>query len=210
MLFRSGFVDLYVTNSGRGDRNVLFRNLGNGSFEDVTEAAGVGCGNPIGAAMHAVWGDVDNDGDLDVVVSGQTADGQGRLAVLANDGAGGFSATPPVVTPLSAAGRAVPTNQQGSFTLSVPPGRHTVTVSVIGYQDGTAVVNVASGASATVEIRLTQTALLLNPLTVTATRQQSQRSISAPAAVNVATGRKIWPTIVGHGSTRVGISMPGC
>ncbi len=92
---------------------------------------------------------------------------------------------------VSAAGRAVPTNQQGSFTLSVPPGRHTVTVSVIGYQDGTAVVNVAPGASATVEIRLTQTALLLNPLTVTATRQQSQRSISAPAAVNVATAEDL-------------------
>ncbi len=63
-----GFADLYVTSSGRGDRNVLFRNLGDGTFEDVTDQAGVGCGNPTGGSMHAVWGDVDNDGRLDLYV----------------------------------------------------------------------------------------------------------------------------------------------
>ncbi len=63
-----GAVDLYVTNSGRGDSNRLFRNRGDGTFEDVTEVAGVGCGNPEGASMHAVWGDIDNDGDLDLYV----------------------------------------------------------------------------------------------------------------------------------------------
>lgn len=63
-----GFADLYVTNSGRGDTNRLFRNRGDGTFEDVTGAAGVECGNPDGASMHAVWGDVDNDGRLDLYV----------------------------------------------------------------------------------------------------------------------------------------------
>ncbi len=63
-----GDADLYVTNSGRGDRNRLFRNRGDGSFDDVTESAGVGCGNPEGASMHSVWGDADNDGDLDLYV----------------------------------------------------------------------------------------------------------------------------------------------
>ncbi|MGD2110174.1 MAG: CRTAC1 family protein [Phycisphaerae bacterium] len=62
------FADLYVTNSGRGDRNVLFHNRGDGSFDDVTDVAGVGCGNPTGASMHALWGDVDNDGRLDLYV----------------------------------------------------------------------------------------------------------------------------------------------
>ena len=64
-----GDADLYVTNSGRGDRNVLFRNRGDGTFEDVTDSAGVGCGNPQGASMHAIWGDIDNDGDLDLYVT---------------------------------------------------------------------------------------------------------------------------------------------
>ena len=63
-----GYADLYVTNSGRGDMNRLFRNRGDGTFEDVTTAAGVECGNPEGASMHAVWGDVDNDGYLDLYV----------------------------------------------------------------------------------------------------------------------------------------------
>ncbi len=63
-----GYADLYVTNSGRGDTNRLFHNRGDGTFEDVSSAAGVECGNPKGASMHAVWGDVDNDGRLDLYV----------------------------------------------------------------------------------------------------------------------------------------------
>ena len=55
---------------------------------------------------------------------------------------------------VQAGGRSVSTDSQGSFTLSVPPGRHTVSVSVIGYQDGTEVVNVAAGQSVSVEIVL--------------------------------------------------------
>ena len=64
-----GYADLYVTNSGRGDRNVLYHNRGDGTFEDVTDLAGVGCGNATGGSMHAVWGDIDNDGDLDLYVA---------------------------------------------------------------------------------------------------------------------------------------------
>lgn len=63
-----GDADLYLTSSGRGVQNRLLRNRGDGTFEDVTADAGVGCGNPQGATMHAVFGDVDNDGDLDLYV----------------------------------------------------------------------------------------------------------------------------------------------
>ena len=38
---RDGLADLYVTNSGEGSRNRLFRNRGNGTFEDVAERLGV-------------------------------------------------------------------------------------------------------------------------------------------------------------------------
>lgn len=63
-----GDADIYVTNSGHGDSNKLFENQGDGRFVDVTAMAGVGCTNAIGANMHAIWGDVDNDGDLDLYV----------------------------------------------------------------------------------------------------------------------------------------------
>ncbi len=63
-----GYVDVYVTSSGRGDSNHLFRNRGDGTFEDITAAAGVGVGNPEGASMAAVFGDIDNDGDPDLYV----------------------------------------------------------------------------------------------------------------------------------------------
>ena len=64
-----GLTDLYVTNCGRGDPNRLFRNRGGGVFEDVARAAGVACGNPEGASVHAVFGDVNGDGRPDLYVT---------------------------------------------------------------------------------------------------------------------------------------------
>jgi len=63
-----GLTDLYCTSSGRDVPNRLFRNRGDGSFDEVAARAGVACGNRQGACMHAVFGDVDNDGDLDLYV----------------------------------------------------------------------------------------------------------------------------------------------
>ncbi len=59
-----GLPDLYVTSYGP---NQLLRNLGDGTFEDVTESAGVG--DPRWSTGSA-WGDVDLDGDLDLFVAG--------------------------------------------------------------------------------------------------------------------------------------------
>ncbi len=58
-----GWQDLYVTNYGK---NVLFRNKGDGTFSDVTDAAGVGAPN---WSTCATWFDYDNDGRLDLFVS---------------------------------------------------------------------------------------------------------------------------------------------
>jgi hypothetical protein len=64
-----GLTDLYVTNCGRGDHNRLFHNRGGGVFEDVAGPAGVACGNPEGACVHAVFGDVNGDGHPDLYVT---------------------------------------------------------------------------------------------------------------------------------------------
>jgi hypothetical protein len=56
-----GLPDLFVPQEGGGK---LFRNEGKGRFSDVTEKAGL---KSLGAAC-AAWGDLDNDGRLDLVL----------------------------------------------------------------------------------------------------------------------------------------------
>src|SRR5262245_45249535 len=65
---RDGLLDIYVTNSGEGSQNLLYRNLGNGTFQDVAAEMGVADVNQgsTGVSMGAVWGDYDNDGYEDL------------------------------------------------------------------------------------------------------------------------------------------------
>ena len=65
-----GRPDLYFTNSKFGESNGLYRNRGDGTFEDVASAAGVAELNRPGegVSMGAVWGDFDNDGREDVLI----------------------------------------------------------------------------------------------------------------------------------------------
>ena len=67
---RDGWQDFYVTNSGEGSPNRLYRNTGQGQFEDVAAAMGVADVNHVetGVSMGAVWGDYDNDGFEDLLV----------------------------------------------------------------------------------------------------------------------------------------------
>jgi enediyne biosynthesis protein E4 len=82
-----GRLDVYFTNAGRGPGdgapNALFRNLGDGTFEDVSAASGLDDG---GYGFGVAVGDVDNDGDLDVALGNWGAD-----ALYLNDGAGHFT-----------------------------------------------------------------------------------------------------------------------
>jgi hypothetical protein len=60
-----GLLDIYfVTQLGT---NQLWRNLGNGVFEDITSKAGVGLRDQI--AVSASFADIDNDGDPDLFVT---------------------------------------------------------------------------------------------------------------------------------------------
>jgi enediyne biosynthesis protein E4 len=63
-----GLPDVYVTNSKEGSRNRLFRNRGDGTFEDVADRLGLADLNQreTGVSMGAVWGDYDNDGFEDL------------------------------------------------------------------------------------------------------------------------------------------------
>src|SRR5215210_372225 len=65
-----GRPDLYFTTSRFGERNGLYRNRGDGTFEDVGASAGLANLNRPGdgVSMGAVWGDIDNDGREDVFV----------------------------------------------------------------------------------------------------------------------------------------------
>jgi hypothetical protein len=65
---RDGWQDFYVTSSGEGSFNRLYRNLGDGTFEDVAAQAGVADVNRVGTgvSMGALWGDYDNDGYEDL------------------------------------------------------------------------------------------------------------------------------------------------
>ena len=67
---RDGWQDIYVTNSGEGSHNRLYRNLGDGTFQDVAAAMGVADVNQVstGVSMGAVWGDYDNDGYEDLLL----------------------------------------------------------------------------------------------------------------------------------------------
>ena len=84
-----GLIDIFVADLKYG---ALYRNLGNGLFEDITELSGIAL--PI--AGKGSWGaslfDYDNDGDLDIISANGTAEElilQYPL-LLENDGNGNF------------------------------------------------------------------------------------------------------------------------
>jgi enediyne biosynthesis protein E4 len=85
-----GDLDAYLVQSGsveqpsnKGGGNRLFRNRGDGAFEDVS--AGSGAQAP-GYGMGVAAGDYDNDGDVDLYVTNL-----GANVLLQNDGAGRFT-----------------------------------------------------------------------------------------------------------------------
>ena len=60
--------DSTSTSSTRLGKSALFRNLGGGRFEDVTDQAGVRH-RPVARASGAAFADIDNDGDSDLYVT---------------------------------------------------------------------------------------------------------------------------------------------
>jgi hypothetical protein len=83
-----GWQDLYVTSSKIDTENALYRNLGDGSFENVAREVGLAemNGQGTGASMGAVWGDYDNDGYEDLFLYKW-----GRAELYHNDAGAGFT-----------------------------------------------------------------------------------------------------------------------
>jgi len=80
-----GLDDFYVCQTS-GLPNRLFRNRGDGTFDDVTEASGVGI---LDSTSMALFVDVDNDGDQDLIVSTWK-----KPLLFLNDGGGRFVEKP--------------------------------------------------------------------------------------------------------------------
>ncbi len=78
-----GKVDLIFTRLN--DQDILYRNLGNGTFEPLTSAAGFHSST---ITNGVVSGDIDNDGDLDLYMT--TTNGKRNYLYL-NDGSGFFT-----------------------------------------------------------------------------------------------------------------------
>ena len=89
-----GFMDIYLVNSGPSDfytpktpiRNALYRNNGDGTFTDVTEKAGVACGQMGNFGMGAAAADFDGDGWQDLYVTNY-----GANVLFHNNGNGTFT-----------------------------------------------------------------------------------------------------------------------
>jgi Tfp pilus assembly protein PilF len=84
-----GLDDLYVAQPA-GLPNRLYRARGDGTFEDISERAGV---HVLDDTAQSLFVDVDNDGDQDLVLATGT-----RLLLLVNDGTGRFVDVPDAFT----------------------------------------------------------------------------------------------------------------
>lgn len=117
-----GELDLFVASYGA---NALYRNLGNGHFEDVAPSLGL---NGENHAVGAAWGDYDNDGWLDLYVaaySGTAGEQQPADRLYRNLEGQGFIDVLPLVPLLNAADHGVQWvdfDRDGDLDLSVTRG----------------------------------------------------------------------------------------
>jgi len=83
-----GDQDYYLANDYAA--NALYRNNGDGTFEDVAEKFGV---SDVGNGMGVTWGDHDTDGDIDLYVSNMSSTAGNRILRRLASGSDGLEET---------------------------------------------------------------------------------------------------------------------
>ena len=85
-----GFLDLFVT-SLNGENNTLYKNLGTGIFEEVKSIKEIVVSLKNVKVFDSEFFDFDNDGFLDIIVTGKSETTEGRgIFLYHNDGKGNF------------------------------------------------------------------------------------------------------------------------
>ncbi len=177
-----GFLDLFIT-SLKGEDSELFVNLGNGNFEKVKNSKEYFVALQGIKAFDAEFFDFDNDGYLDIIITGESIQNGGRgLFLYHNEGNGKFTDVSNLLPEAPGPGRKISIfdyNEDGDmdviitglnggiFLLRNDGGNinHYVNMKLVGLRTGSAKNNYF-GIGAKVEMRsgdLYQTAVVTNP-----------------------------------------------
>jgi iron complex outermembrane receptor protein len=118
------------------------------------------------------------------------AQDRGTLTGRVTDRSSGFALQGATVAVTGTALDAV-TRGDGSYRLSLPPGRYEVRARLLGYEATRDTVQIASGATITRDFVLTKSVMNLEQVVVTGTRRQDRTIIEAPVPIDVLTASDI-------------------
>lgn len=103
-----------------------------------------------------------------------------------------------------------PTDDTGGFDLEVAPGTYSVVVSMLGYDDRRIDGVRVGGGGETIDVALSSRALELNPIVISASREE-EKALDAPADVVTITQEEIAerpaPTVIEHVKAQPGVDV---
>jgi iron complex outermembrane receptor protein len=93
-----------------------------------------------------------------------------------------------------AGGRVAPTRADGTYRMTLPPGRYEVRVRAIGFNTGTDSVSIPAGGTATANFALTHAIATLEAVSTLGTRGEARSVIDAPVPIDVLSAADIKAT----------------